>query len=686
MLIKRLITKLVIISALLCLESICGIIHVNQEGYYPYDKKIGIAVGASSDTFSLLSAGNESVVFTGEFINGGHWKASDETTKIADFSNFTQPGDYKLTAPGCDESHAFKIEKNVHLNLTKASIKAFYYNRASIELEDKYAVKWTRPAGHADDLVEIHISAESQNRKAGSLISSPGGWYDAGDYGKYIVNSGITVHTLLAAYQAFSSFFDTLDLNIPESDNSLPDLVDEILWNLRWMITMQDPHDGGVYHKLTTADFPGDIMPDEDWDIRYVVQKSTAATLDFAAVTSQASRILRKFDNLLPGLADSCLEASLFAWKWARANPDSLFLKNPDGITTGTYSDYNVSDEFRWAATELYLTTRQDSFYTIAYPESIDTSYWIPGWNSVNILGLYSLFQTKDSLTSAVNPDQINIAIEKVADSLLARFKRNPYKTTMESDTIITSDNKKIINNDFYWGSNSVAANQGIALIFGYMTNKNPEYKNAVIGQLDYLLGKNPTGYCYVTGAGTISPMNIHHRPSTADRVKEPVPGFLAGGPHSGQNENVNCRGSNCITYPSALPALSYIDDHRSYSTNEIAINWNAPLVFLSAAMEALQNKSGSNTRYSKSTHYDFSPVLRIKNKKIIFSSPEKLTGEIIFTDLRGNIIARTVLNNQDKATVKASWSNQIIIAGINAKNNKGRKLTLTKLLNILHL
>lgn len=336
MFVKRLITKTAIISVLLCLEPICGIIHVNQEGYYPFDTKTGIAVGASSDTFSIISAENESVVFTGNFTNGGHWKASDETTKIADFSKFTQTGEYKLTAPGCDESHIFKIGKNAHLNLTKASIKAFYYNRASIELQEKYAGKWARPAGHADDLVEIHISAESQNRKAGSLISSPGGWYDAGDYGKYIVNSGITVHTLLAAYQAFSSFFDTLDLNIPESDNSLPDLVDEILWNLRWMLTMQDPHDGGVYHKLTTADFPGDIMPDEDWDIRYVVQKSTAATLDFAAVTSQASRILQKFDNLLPGLADSCLEASLFAWKWARANPDSLFLKNPDGITTGT--------------------------------------------------------------------------------------------------------------------------------------------------------------------------------------------------------------------------------------------------------------------------------------------------------------------------------------------------------------
>lgn len=672
MTLNRLTAKAILILGLFALEAVCGSFHVNQEGYYTFDKKIGIAIGATTDSFSVLS-GNESVVFKGKFTDGGKWNASDETTKIADFSDFVQPGKYKLTTPGCDNSYTFTIGKNIHNELTKAAIKAFYYNRASCKLEEKHAGKWARAEGHRDDLVEIHSSAASEKRKEGFLIRSMKGWYDAGDYGKYIVNSGITVHTLLSAYQAFASYFDTLELNIPESGNNVADLIDEILWNLRWMLTMQDPNDGGVYHKLTTENFCGDIMPDEDMETRYAIGKSVTATLDFAAVTSQASRILRKFEKSFPGLADSCLKASEFAWKWARLNPKALFKANPAGVGTGTYADSDAKDEFVWAATELYLTTRQDSFFTIAYPVKLDTTFGIPGWNSVKILSLYSLFQTKDSLTSAVTSEQIDYAIKKVADGLLKRYNSNPYKCSMNKG-------------DFYWGSNSVAANQGIGLIFGYLANKNSEYKNAAIGQIDYLLGKNPTGYCFVTGAGTNSPMNIHHRPSTADGIEEPVPGFLAGGPHSGQNENTNC-GNDCIEYPSKLAALSYADDHRSYSTNEIAINWNAPLVFLSAAMENLQNtKSGVIKKKGlKASHSNFSPILQIRNGKIQFISSEKLTGEITFTDLRGNVISKTVLNNQNKTTINSNWSNQIVIANINATNVSGKKLTSTRTLNFIH-
>src|SRR5690606_23356989 len=129
--------------------------------------------------------------------------------------------------------------------------------RASMELEEEYAGAWSRPAGHPDTQVEIHTSAAGKDRPAGTFIPSPGGWYDAGDYNKYIVNSGITTGTLLSAYEDFPAYFNALELKIPESKNNLPDLLDEVLYNLRWMLSMQDPADGGVYHKLTTADFEG---------------------------------------------------------------------------------------------------------------------------------------------------------------------------------------------------------------------------------------------------------------------------------------------------------------------------------------------------------------------------------------------------------------------------------------------
>src|SRR5690606_8542169 len=172
-----------------------------------------------------------------------------------------------------------------------------------------------------DDRVLVHASAAKHERQEATVISAPRGWYDAGDYNNYIVNSGITTGTLLMLYEHFPAYFAALDLNIPESGNDVPDLLDEILWNLRWMLAMQDPDDGGVYHKLTDPSFDGMQLPHRANQRRYVVQKSTPATLDFAAVTALAARIFDDFETELPGLADSCLAAARAAWNWALANP-----------------------------------------------------------------------------------------------------------------------------------------------------------------------------------------------------------------------------------------------------------------------------------------------------------------------------------------------------------------------------
>src|SRR5690606_16621024 len=157
--------------------------------------------------------------------------------------------------------------------------------------------------GHPDSQVLVHASAASDKRPEGTVISSARGWYDAGDYNKYIVNSGITMGTLLSGYEDFPEYWNSISLNIPESKNQVPDLLDEVLWNLRWMLTMQDPHDGGVYHKLTNSKFDSMVMPHEATNIRYVVQKSTGATLDFAAVMAQSARVYKKFEAQFPGLS-----------------------------------------------------------------------------------------------------------------------------------------------------------------------------------------------------------------------------------------------------------------------------------------------------------------------------------------------------------------------------------------------
>src|SRR5205085_5545672 len=171
------------------------------------------------------------------------------------FSAFHEKGTYVIYVPGIGNSWSFHINDDVHKDVAISILKGFYYIRSSIPLEKKYAGKWHRPAGHPDTAVLVHPSAASVKRPAGTVILTPGGWYDAGDYNKYVVNSGITTGTLLAAYEDFPEYFSQLDMNIPESGNGIPDILDEALYNMRWMLSMQDSNDGGVYHKCTNAAF-----------------------------------------------------------------------------------------------------------------------------------------------------------------------------------------------------------------------------------------------------------------------------------------------------------------------------------------------------------------------------------------------------------------------------------------------
>lgn len=645
-------------------------IHLNQEGYYPGEKKIAIITTASSDSFFVVN-NSGSIIFSGKLLDGGNWNASEENTKIADFSLFKETGEFKIRVKGQSDSYTFKIGENVFETLSKASIKAFYFNRASMALDQQYAGQWTRAAGHSDNQVTIHPSAASSVRAKGTKISSPGGWYDAGDYGKYIVNSGISTYTLLSAYSAFSVYYDTLKLNIPESSNNLPDLIDEILWNLRWMLTMQDPNDGGVYHKLTTANFCNDnVMPEDDNLERFIIQKSTAATLDFAAVAAQAYRVLGK---KLPALADSCLNASLKAWAWARTNRDSFYTQDSvfqatysPVISTGSYADRNVSDEFKWAAVELYISTKQDSFYNIAYPSGLDSSYEIPGWGNVKTLGLYSLFLSRDSLSPVADRNSIFKKICILADTFSNRYEKNPYRTSM-------------IKSDFYWGSNSVAGNQGIAMLIGYLATGKKAYKDGALGTLDYLLGKNPNAYCFVTGIGDKQVMNIHHRPSIADDEQQPVPGFLAGGPNEGQQEYPDCqRWNGCPKYPFAKGtkvAMSYVDEQSSYASNEVAINWNAPLVFLSGALEALQHVIITDTKKPALIHRNHSaPLLHQRCGSFSVEMQKGLTANITVTDLRGKVLRKIRVGKKSKVTVNADWSAQMVIVLIDTEAHTGEK------------
>jgi endoglucanase len=316
-------------------------IRLNQIGFYPDGQKIAIITGSGASRFSVMSADKKKSLYSGTLRQSRKPALNGKSTHIADFTALNKPGKYVLFVKEAGYSFPFEIKSDVLNEVAVATIKAFYYQRTSTALPEKYAAKWHRAAGHPDDRIMIHPSAATASRPTGAIISAPKGWYDAGDYNKYIVKSGVTMGTLLSLCEDFPGYIAKLKTNIPESNNKTPDVLDEIVWNLRWMLAMQDPEDGGVYHKLTTAKFAGFVMPEATNAPRYVVQKGTAATLDFAAVTAQASRLLKSYTQDYPGLADSCLAAAAIAWKWAERNPnlaydqDQINAKYSPQISTG---------------------------------------------------------------------------------------------------------------------------------------------------------------------------------------------------------------------------------------------------------------------------------------------------------------------------------------------------------------
>ena len=558
-------------------------IHLNQIGFYPEATKVAVVISENAGgTFYVKTPDRSKTVFTGQLSASKPNEFSKKSTRIADFSSFDKTGSYVIDIPGVGYSYAFDIKKDVHQAVANASLKGFYYQRMTTDLPEKYAGKWHRAAGHANSKALVHASAASSQRPTNTVISSVRGWFDAGDYNKYIVNSGITMGTLLSAYEDFPEFFKKQNTNIPESGNKVPDILDETLWNLRWMLTMQDPNDGGVYHKLTNPAFDGMIMPAEATKDRYVVQKGTAAALDFAAVMAQASRTYKSFNKDFPGLTDSCLVAATRAWEWAQKNPKVIYDQNalnkeydPD-ITTGAYGDQEFKDEFIWAAAELYVTTKQDKYYT-AVKMLPDINMPLPSWAQVRLLGYYTLLRFGDNLTPLGKKDlpELKKRVVSFADNLLAGVTERTYRTVMGKT-----------ESDYIWGSSSVAANQGIALIQAYNITKDKKYLEGALSNLDYLLGRNATGYSFLTGYGEKSTVNPHHRPSVADKITEPVPGLLSGGTNARANQQDKCAG-----YTSTSPDEVYIDDNCSYASNEIAINWNSPFVYLASALEALQSK-----------------------------------------------------------------------------------------------
>ncbi|MFC2084110.1 glycoside hydrolase family 9 protein [Bacteroidota bacterium] len=622
-------------------------VYVNQSGYKPDAPKY-VLTDKNAAIFEILDKSTNQVILTDNFDD---WVGNDPATgfsiKSGEFTELNIPGNYYIVTNLQDTSFDFYISDTAFKEVYYKSLKGFYYQRCGELLIGQHAGNYYHLKCHSVDAF-YHPSTGLENM----FNYAVGGWHDAGDYGKYIVNAGITASTLLLAYELFPERFSQDDLNIPESGNDVPDILDEVRHELEWFLRMQDSS-GGVFAKLTAENFSIFIMPHLEKSKRYIYEISSAATADFAAVLAKAYRLFNEFDA---EFADQCLDAAKNAWIYLENNPEIVppgGFNNPEGTYTGVYGDGNDEDERLWAAIELYISTSEDKYLEYYSSNCVSVGYFnVMWWQDVRSLAHITFLQYAADQNDFLK-DLLENSLVNLCEEIIEIRDGSGFRVALH-------------NHEYVWGSNGVVLNKAVLLIFAYERFGEEKYLEAALDQFNYVLGTNAHHISFITDVGSKFPMNIHHRQSGADNIDIPVPGLIAGGPDGNLADGIL---KNLFDY-STPPGLCYVDDERSYASNEIAINWNAPLVFVSGYF----NKAYSITGIKGEGNLILPEIFEIKQNypnpfngytNFVFQLPEHNGVEFTIYDTLG----REVFNK--KISRNITGENNIRWAAVDNNGNK---------------
>ncbi len=573
-------------------------VHVNQIGFLPDGAKHAVVTDPATAPlpWRLVDAAG-TVVAEGQTIPYGDDEASGDAVHRIDFGQVRQPGTYRIEIDGI-ASHPFAIGADIYRPLAHAALNYFYQTRAGIAIEARYAggAKWARAAGHPREVVGCFKGPDERGTVwpgCPYTLDVTGGWYDAGDQGKYVVNGGIALWTLQNLYEANGAAppFPDGSAALPEAGNRTNDLLDEARWEMRFLLAMQVPDGqhlalpvgrqgrgplvlsdvdaGGMAHQKVADRHwtPIPTIPAQDTEERLLYPPSTAATLNLAATAAQCARVWKGIDD---AFAHRCLVAAAAAYRAALRNPDIYAAQGFTG--SGGYGDDDLSDEFYWATAELYAATRM--------PELADALHKMPlhaaplggepGWGSTAALGTITL------ATAAGVPiaerDAARAKLVALADRFLAEEQRSgyhlPYATTRYS-----------------WGSNASILNRGIVLAMAARFTGDARYRDAVVDTADYVLGRNPLDQSYVSGFGWKPMQRPHHRfwaHQFDSRLPGPPPGVIGGG----ANNTAFADPVAATLRGTCAAQRCWRDDGRAYALNEVAINWNAPLLWVATYLD----------------------------------------------------------------------------------------------------
>jgi len=541
-------------------------VKIDQVGYGTEHAKIAIVEGElpSGTEFTLVNSSSGQTMFTGSLSEPLADGSSQKTVRRVDFSGFQTAGEYKLLVDGVGSSYPFVIEEAPYKEALATLLRSYTLQRSGVAIDDPIT-KLKLTAGHLQD-AQAEIFFDDGISHKGDVIDVSGGWYDAGDYGKYIPPAAVTVAQLLLAYDMNPQAFPDGQLSFPEglksTDSSLPDILEEVRYELEWMLRMQRA-DGAVYHKVSGSAWTGFVTPDTDTQTRYVYGLSTYGIAQFAGATALASRIYKPFD---PKFSNRLLAAAEKAQSYLNENEGAAFRQDPmQDNGSGGYGKQTDAEERMWALAELFRTTAKTSYSDMLiskFDYLLEKSPQAVNWANTQLLGQWAYYL-------AENADEqwkklIRKAVTDRAKELVARSEADGYLNILNAE-------------EYTWASVKSGAAYGcILLIASQMEHDEADFKAAALEQLHHVFGRSATGFSYVTGIGSHYPIVPHHRINAATGIM--IPGLVVGGPNRyGGDPDLDAVKDNLA------PAMAYLDIRGSYSSNEYAIDYNAPVILLAS-------------------------------------------------------------------------------------------------------
>lgn len=510
-------------------------------------------------------------VLAGSLADLGVDADSGEHVLRGDFSALQTPGHYRVVLPRRGYSAPFRIHPEVYRDVLRLATRFFYLQRSGAAKDDpltglRHGADYAAPAP-----LRAVLDARSRVSPTAQRSDVSGGWWDAGDFGRYVPPAASTLMLLLYAYRFNPGAFADGALAIPESGNGVPDLLDELRWELSWLLKMQRP-DGAVHHKVATRSYP-DVMADRDPQPALLYEISTQATASFAGALSEASIVYRRVDPLFSA---SLGQAAQRAWRFLAAHPNKLpahGFRNPDDPNGGDYSikDGDENELRLWAAAGLLHATGERVYaeeVARRWPHQTAMRHCGLGWPCGSTFAMMAYL---DSASADVTlQEQMRRELTAQAAAILQVIGGTAYQVALKGT-------KPPLGYD--WGSVGQVLDAATLLLLANLQHPDPQLLAGAAAQLSWVLGHNPLSKTFITGAGHNPVRAPHHRPSNF--LGAPIPGAVGEGPNA-----MSIGGDPVLQqlFTRQLPpALRYADDAGSWATNEPTIYYNAAFVAVAA-------------------------------------------------------------------------------------------------------